>query len=314
LILRSLAAAWLFACTAAGAQGYVTLLIAFPPGGSSDVLARSLAEALSKELDQKVVVENKPGGNGALAAIALTSAPANGKTLWLSTSGAVSINPELYPQLSYDLNAMKPVSLVANMREVLVVNAVNPARDAREFIRAAAAGSKPLALASSGIGSMPHMAIALLTDATKVPFTHIPEKGIAPAINDLMGGHVDGTFADLSAVLPFIRSGKLRALGVTAPARHPLLPDVPTFDELGIKGMRLNNWSAVYVAKATGDETVRALSGAIRRAIEQPDLRARLGELGVELQASDPQQLNDLSQADRAQWKRIIQAYGIKPE
>jgi tripartite-type tricarboxylate transporter receptor subunit TctC len=230
-------------CQVALAQvDVMRLVIAFPPGGSSDILARAVGEQLGKELNQRVVIDNRPGGNGAVAAQFVANAAPDGKTLWLTTSGAVAINPVLYPKLSYSMSSFAPVSLLANTPEVLVVNIKNPATDAKQFVEQAAARPGGTNIVSSGIGSMPHMAIALLADATKVPFAHIPSKGAAPAITDLMGGHVDGFFGDISGVISFIQSGNLRPIGIGATKRHPLLPDVKTFGEMGIKGIELNNW------------------------------------------------------------------------
>ena len=169
-------------------------------------------------------------------------------------------------------------------------------------------------LLSSGIGSMPHMAIALLSDATKVPFVHIPSKGAAPAITDLMGGHVDGFFGDISGVISFIQSGNLRPIGIGATKRHPLLPDVKTFEEMGIKGIELNNWSAIYVAKTVPEAQVTELNRAIRKVVENPAVKDKLRASGVELQASSPAELNALVQADLARWKQVILAHEIKPE
>ena len=292
----------------------VRLVIAFPPGGSSDILARAVADQLGKDTQQKVVVENRPGGNGAVAAQFVLNAPPDGKTLWLTTSGAVSINPVLYPKLSYAMANFAPVSLVANTPELLVVNSKNPAVDAKQFVQNAAAQKTGNNIVSSGIGSLPHMAIALFSDATKVPFTHIPSKGAAPAITDVMGGHVDGFFGDISGVISHIKAGNLKALGIGATKRHPLLPEVKTFEEMGYKGVELNNWSAVFVAKAVPAPVVSELNRALRKVVEAPSMRAKLEQSGIELQASSPEELAALVQADLTRWKHIIVTHDIKPE
>ena len=310
----ALGAALLASSTVFAQVGVVQMVIAFPPGGPSDQLARILSEQLSKELNQKVLVLNRPGGNGALAAQFVTNAPADGKTIWLTTAGAVSINPVLYPELAYDMKNFAPVSLVVNNREILVANPKNVAVDGVQFVQNAMKPNTRTSIASSGIGSMPHMAMALLAESTKVPFTHIPHKGAAPAITDLMGGHVDGFFGDVPGVLPFIQSGKLKAIGIAAPQRHPLFPEVKTFDEMGIKGMDLNNWSAVYVSKQVPAALVNDLNRAIRRALENPAVKARLSATGTDPQASSPEELAALVQSDLAKWTRIIKAFDIKPE
>jgi tripartite-type tricarboxylate transporter receptor subunit TctC len=308
-------AALAMAAAPASAQGdYTRLVIAFPPGGPSDLLARAISEKLGKELHQTVVVENRPGGNGAIAANHVANEAGDGKTLWLTTAGAFTINPALYPKLSYNPEDFAPVSLVINTGEVLVVNPKNPANDPQEFVKNAAV-SKPIGnIASSGIGSMPHIAIALLTEATHVPFLHVPEKGAAPAISDLMGGHVDAFFADIPGVLGLIRSGGLKAIGIAAPQRSPLFPDVKTFEEQGIKGMEMNNWSGIFVSSKTPPQVVESLNQAVRRTIEDKDVLAKLRSLGMDPQASTPAELAALTQADSAKWARVIKANDMKPE
>lgn len=301
-------------CWVSAQTDVVRLVIAFPPGGSSDILARAVADQLGKDTQQRVVVENRPGGNGAVAAQFVLNAPPDGKTLWLTTSGAVSINPVLYPKLSYSVANFAPVTLVANTPELLVVNSKNPAADAKQFVQNAAAQKTGNNIVSSGIGSLPHMAIALFSDATKVPFTHIPSKGAAPAITDVMGGHVDGFFGDISGVISHIKAGNLKPLGIGATKRHPLLPEVKTFEEMGYKGVELNNWSAVFVAKAVPAPVVSALNSALRKVVEAPSMRAKLEQSGIELQASTPEELAALVQTDLARWKNIIAAHDIKPE
>lgn len=292
----------------------IRLVIAFPPGGSSDILARSISEQLSKELNQTVVVENRPGGNGAIAAQFVLNALPDGKTIWLTTSGAAAINPVLYPKLSYSMRSFSPVSLVANTPEVLVVNIKNPAGDAKQFVQNAAEQKNGSNIVSTGIGSLPHMAIALFSDSTKVSFTHIPSKGAAPAITDLMGGHVDGFFGDISGVISHIKAGNLKPIGIGATKRHPLLPDVKTFEEMGYKGIELNNWSAIFVAKNVPATVVNDLNHAIRKVVQNPVIREKLELSGIELKASSPDELASLVRTDMSRWKQIIASHNIKPE
>ncbi|GAA4337774.1 tripartite tricarboxylate transporter substrate binding protein [Pigmentiphaga soli] len=293
---------------------YVRLVIAFPPGGSSDVLARAFGEQLGKVLGKTVVVENRPGGNGAIAAQNVIHSEPNGETLWLTTSGAVVINPVLYPKLSYDMNALQPVSLVANVDEVLVVNKDNPANDPEAFVKRAKADENARAIASSGIGSMPHMAVALFSDATGVPFLHVPMKGAAPAVAAVIGKHVEGFFGDISAVLPQVQGGSLKAIGIGAQKRNPLFPEVKTFEELGYKGIELNNWSAIFVSKNVPAKTVDALNQAIRKAVASPELKKILAPMGIDLQASSPAEMSAMVEHDLQKWKQVIVKHDIKPE
>jgi tripartite-type tricarboxylate transporter receptor subunit TctC len=313
----ALFAASLFALpiSASHAQGsYVRLIIAFPPGGSSDVLARVFGEQLGKELGRPVVVENRPGGNGAVAVQGVIHSEPNGDTLWMTTSGAVVINPVLYPKLSYDMKSLQPVSLLANVDEVLVVNKDNPANDPEQFVKRAKAESGVHPIASSGIGSMPHMAVALFSDATGVPFLHVPMKGAAPAVSAVLGGHVEGFFGDISAVLSQVQGGSLKAIGIGAQKRNPLFPNVKTFEELGYKGIELNNWSAIYVSKDVPADKVDALNKAVRKAVANAELQQKLAPMGIELQASSPAEMTAMAERDQQKWKQLIQKHNIQPE
>ncbi|OWT80180.1 MULTISPECIES: tripartite tricarboxylate transporter substrate binding protein [unclassified Achromobacter] len=295
------------------AQGsYIRLVVAFPPGGPSDIMARVISERLGKALHDNVVVENRPGGNGAIAAQHVLQQPADGKTLWLTTSGAITINPSLYPKLAYDVKDFAPVSLVVNTPEMLVVNPKNQASDAKSFIENAK--KTQVNFASSGIGSMPHMAIALLTEATKVSFLHVPEKGAAPAISDLMGGHVDAFLADIPGIAAQVRSGTLKGLAVAAGRRSTIFPNIPTFAEQGIPGLDVNNWSAVYVSAKVSPEKIAELNRALRETLADPQIDAKLRELGVEPQANNGKEMAGIAAADAAKWQRLIKANNIQPE
>lgn len=314
----ALLAAALFALPIAASHaqgGYMRLIVGFPPGGSSDVLARVFAEHLGKELGRSVVVENRPGGNGAVAVQGVIHAQPNGDTLWLTTSGAVVINPVLYPKLAYDMKSLQPVSLLANVDEMLVVNKDNPATDPVQFVaRAKADAGGTHAIASSGIGSMPHMAVALFSDATGVPFLHVPMKGAAPAVAAVLGGQVDGFFGDISAVLSQVQGGSLKAIGIGAQKRNPLFPEVKTFEEMGYKGIDLNNWTAIYVSKEVPAAKVDALNQAIRKVVANPEMRKALTPLGIELQASSPTEMTAMAERDQQKWKVLIQKHNIQPE
>jgi tripartite-type tricarboxylate transporter receptor subunit TctC len=293
--------------------GYVRLVVAFPPGGPSDLLARVISEQLSKEMKQNVVVENRPGGNGAIAAQHVLQEAPDGKTLWLTTAGAVTINPSLYPKLAYDMKDFAPVSLVVNTPEMLVVNPKNPAQNAKEFVDNAAKGTQ-VNFASSGIGSMPHMAIALMTEATHVKFLHVPEKGAAPAISDLMGGHVDAFVGDVPGVQALVKSGGLKGLGIASSKRSALFPDIKTFEEQGIKGIDLNNWSGIYVSGKVPAATIAEINQAVRRTLADPTVAGKLRELGVDPQATSPEELAKLAADDSTKWARVIKANNIQPE
>lgn len=317
--LRRLLLAALLGATALGgaAQERTTrLLVAFPPGGPVDFVARTIADTLAKELGQAVIVENKAGANGAIAADTVMRAPPDGQTLWLTSVGAVAINPALYEKLAYDpVRDLAPVSLVVRNVEVLVVPPDAPWSTGADFVAAARqATTAPLTLASSGIGSVPHLAMELLADATKTRLVHVPYKGAAPAINDVMAGHVNGFFGDIPGLIGFIKGGKLKPIGIAAPRRHPLLPEVKTFSEMGIAGVDSDNWYALFTSKAVPAATVERLNQAVRRTLETDAVKQRLMASGAEPAPSTQAELAALLKADGAKWAGVVQAKKIRPE
>lgn len=310
-------AAVCLAAPAAWAQGgkVTRLVVAFPPGGPVDFVARTVAEKLGKELGQQVIVENKAGGNGAIAAEYVAHAAPNGDTLWLTSVGAVAINPALYEKLPYDMQKdLQPVSLVVRNVEVLVVAANAPYNTGAEFVAAAAKAKQPLTLASSGTGSVPHLAMELLSDAAKVPLLHIPYKGAAPAITDVIAGHVNGFFGDIPGLVSFIKGGKLKPIGVAADKRNPLLPEVKTFKEMGIAGVDSDNWYAVFAGKSVPAAEIEKVSAALRTALTDEGVRSRLLASGAEPAASTPAELAALLKKDSDKWGRIVKAKNIKPD
>ncbi len=293
-------------------QKPVRIIVAFAPGGPVDSVARIIAGPLGQALGRTVIVENKPGANGVLGAQDVLRAPADGATLWLTSVGAAAINPSLYDRLPYDMaRDFAPVSVVVNNVEVLVVGADNRAKTATEFVtNARAAQDTPMA--SSGIGSVPHLAIEQLGAATGAKFLHVPYKGAAPALTDLMGARVAGFFGDVPGLLGFVKSGRLRAIGVAAPHRHPSLPDVPTFQEQGLDGVDTNNWYAIFVHTKTAPDTIAALNRAIGAALKSS--AGTLLALGAEPAPSTPAELAQLLQSDTQKWGALIKAKGIKGE
>jgi len=296
-------------------SGTVKIVIAFPPGGPVDFVARILAEGLAKELNQAIVVDNRPGANGAISAQVVSKAPPDGNTLWLSSAGAVVMNPSLYENLTYDVQRdFVPISLVVNNSEVLVVNPGNPARSASELVAQSKQKPDALPIASSGIGSMPHLALELFADASGARLLHVPYKGAAPAITDVMGNQVAGFFGDIPGLIGFIRGGKLKALGIAAPARNPLLPDVPTLDEQGIRGVESNNWYALFAPAKTPPARIAQVNAAVRRVLGSDPYRARLTESGADPAPGSPGELAALVRSDGAKWGRIIRDKKIKGE
>jgi tripartite-type tricarboxylate transporter receptor subunit TctC len=291
------------------------IIVSFAPGGPVDSVARALTEQLGKELGTTVVVENKPGANGAIGAMEVARAAPDGRTIWITSVGAAAINPVLYDKLPYDMQRdFAPVSLIVNNVELLVVNADDPAKSAPDLVTRSMSLPKGLSMASSGIGSIPHLAIEQLADGTGAKLVHIPFNGAAPAITNLMGGQVGGFFGDVPGLIGHVKGGKLKALGIAAPRRHPALPDVPTLEEQGIKGVDTNNWYAFFVAARTPAAVVDALNRAVRNTLATPAIRDRLLASGAEPQATSPQELAALVKADTDKWARLIKAKGIKVE
>jgi tripartite-type tricarboxylate transporter receptor subunit TctC len=298
------------------AQAKITrLVVAFPPGGPVDFVARTISEQLGKELGTQVIIENKAGANGAIAAEYVSRATPDGNTIWLTSVGAVAINPPLYEKLSYDpVRDLTPISLVANNVELLVVGASNPANNGAEFIANAKKRKEGVTMASSGTGSVPHLAMELLADVSKAKLVHVPYKGAAPAITDVIAGHVDGFFGDIPGLVNFIKAGKLKPIGIASQKRHPLLPEVKTFKEMGMPGVDSDNWYALFAGKGMSTADIARLNLAVRRTLANESVRAKLMASGAEPSASSPTELATLMKNDTAKWGKIIRDKKIKPE
>jgi tripartite-type tricarboxylate transporter receptor subunit TctC len=299
------------------AQSDVTrLVVAFPPGGPVDFIARTMGTQLAKELGHTVLIENKPGANGAIAADQVIRSVPDGKTLWVTSVGAVAINPGLYPKLNYaPAKDLVPISLAVNNVEMLVVQAQKPYKDARDLVEAARANKgQSLTMASSGTGSVPHLAATLLNESAGLNMMHVPYKGAAPAISDVMAGHVDGFFGDIPGLVGGIDGGKLKPIGIAAAKRSKRYPDVPTFDELGIQGVDTNNWYGVFAPKGTSPELANKLSKAIHAALNNPEVKAKIEASGAEVVGSSPKELEQQMAADTKKWAAVIARNKITPD
>jgi len=314
LMLAWSAALFLMAGQAFGQAGSVVrLVIAFPPGGPVDFVSRILAEGLTRELGQPVIVENKPGANGSISAQYVARSQPDGMTLWFTSVGASAINPSLYENLPYDMQRdFAPVSGVVDNVEVLVVNQNNPAGSTSDLVAASKQKKDPTPIGSSGIGSVPHLAMELLVDSTGANLLHVPYKGAAPAIAAVMGGEVAGFFGDIPGLIGHIRGGRLKPIGIAAPRRHPLLPDVRTLDEQGIRGVESSNWYALFTPAKTPAARIEALNAAVRRALAQEAVHARLTASGAEPSPSSPAELAALLRTDTAKWGKLIREKKIK--
>jgi tripartite-type tricarboxylate transporter receptor subunit TctC len=315
----ALFAALLVAASPAAAQDYPTrtirIVVAFPPGGPTDFVARLLADKLKGSLGQNVIIENKPGANAAIGADYVAKSDPDGYTLFFTTSGAVVINPHMRADLPYDpVRDFAPVSLLVNTMEVLVVKADSPIKSAGDLVALAKSRPEGIAMASTGVGSPPHLALELIKGATGANIVHVPYRGAAQAVTDVIGGQVLAMFADLPVLLPQIRGGTMRAIGVGSRQRAPVLPDVPTFDEQGIKDVYADNWYALFAPAKTPSAVVAKINAAVVAAINDPEVSRKLIDLGAVPATGTPAQLVDFLKSELARWGKVIAEKNIKPE
>ena len=284
----------------------ITLIVTYPPGGGADAMARLIAPKMAEALGQSVVVENRPGASGQIGAAAVAKAAADGYTLMLDAS-SFAVNPALYAKLPYDsLKAFKPIGVVALFPNVVLVNSAFAPQNVADLVAMAKKGKDSVAYASSGNGSAQHLAGALFESATGVDMVHIPYKGGGPALNDVIGGQVPLFFGNLASTLQHVQSGKLRALAVTSAKRSPILAAVPSLAESGIKGAEIYEWNAVFVPSATPQAIVNRLATAFQRALDTPEVRQRVAQLGGEMQRATPEQSQAFIEQQIALWGRVV--------
>ncbi len=319
---RRIAAALALAACAAGAawaQAYparpIKLVVAFTPGGTTDIIARVLAEAAGQRLGQQIIVENRPGAGGNLGTEAVARAAPDGYTLSLCTIGTCAMNAAIYPSMPYDVERdFAPVVLVGSVANVLAVNASVPAKTVKELV--ALAKSKPGALTygSTGYGSSPHFAGELLKAMAGVEMTHVTYKGSAPAIIDLRGGQIDVFFDNAPSILPHVKAGAVRALATTGAKRSKQLPDVPTMQEAGFPGFVIQPWWGVLVPAKTPAAIVAKLNQAFNEALREPAVIKRFEEVGLDIAGGTPAQLHALIQSESARWGKLARSRNIKAE
>lgn len=290
-------------------------VVPYPAGGGSDFMARVVAQPLGQELQQSVVIENKPGSNGAVAVADLLRAAPDGHTLLNVDSGTLVFNAALYKNLSYSpTRDLRLVTLLARTPMILLVGPGSPARNVPAFLAEARRGPGRLSYGSAGAGSPQHLAMELLKKQAGLLMTHVPYRGSAPALSDLIAGQIPSMMSDYAAASGFIKSGKLRALAVADTRRHPLLPDVPTFEELGLAGMQATALLGVAVRATTPTDTVTTLQQAIAAALQRPEVRARYTDLGLEPVAGTPQAFEELVRMETARWHPLIRSQGMALE
>jgi tripartite-type tricarboxylate transporter receptor subunit TctC len=289
----------------------ITYVVPFTPGGSTDVIGRTIAGKLSESLKQSVVVDNRPGTGGGIGASYVAHAPADGYTLLGGTISTHAINASLYKNLPYDpVRDFEPVSLVAFLPNVLLVSTQSGITSVAELIAVLKKDEKRRTFASSGAGTSTHLAGELLADLINVPLTHIPYKGTPPAMMDVSAGLVTFMFDQLTAALPLIQAGKLRLLAVTTAKRLAVSPQTPTMIESGVPNFEMFSWQAVYAPKGTPRAIVDQLSLEITKALNQPDVRSKLSDLGMEVVAGSPQELASLMAREIPRWAALVKKSG----
>jgi len=315
-LLAFIAALLLYVC--AHAQTFPTkpirLIVSYPPGGGADLMARLMAPRMSESLGQPVVVENKPGASGQIAAQEVARASPDGYTLLFDASN-YAVTPALFPGLPYEPDkAFKPVAVLALFPNVLVVTPSFEARDVPQLI--AMAKSKPgaIAFASSGNGSAQHLSGELFKQKAGVEMTHVPYKGGGPALNDVIGGQVPVFFGNMASTLPHVKAGKLRALAITGSRRSAGLPDSPTMSEAGVPGYEVYEWNAIFAPAATPAPVFVKIADAAMKAMQAPEFRERVAALGGEVAAYGPVEAERFVRDQTELWGRVVRAAHIKPE
>jgi tripartite-type tricarboxylate transporter receptor subunit TctC len=291
------------------------LIVPFPPGGSTDILARVLGQKLSEVLEQPVVVDNRPGAGGSIGAEAAAKAAPDGYTLLMGQLGPLAVSPAIYKKLPYDpVKSFAPVCLMAIVPSVLVVNTSLPFSSAAELIAYAKKNPGRLTYGSAGNGSTSHLTTEYFKLATGTDILHVPYKGVGPMLTDLVSGQVAMGINGAPAVMPHVTSGRLRALAVTSLARVPSLPDIPTLDEAGVKGFEANGWYGIVAPAGTPSAIVLRLNSGIRRAVGTPELRARLDAEGAIPAGGTPEEFGALIASEIVRWGTVLKKAGIEPQ
>ncbi len=311
---KLLTAAALALAAVAGAQAEtwpakpVTLLVPFPPGGSTDMIARTLGPKLQEKLGGTFIVQNQAGAGGTVGATAAKRAAPDGYTVFVSSLGPFVIGPHLIKGVAYDpLKDFDYVTVAVQAPNVLTVPANSPHKSLADVLAYEKANPGKMSFASAGNGTSDHLTAELFWQMTGTSGLHIPYKGGSPAMSDLLGGQVDATFMNINTGLPNLKAGKLRALAITSDKRSPLLPDVPTMEELGIKGVTVYSWQAFALPKGVPADIRTKLHDALVAGLNDPQVKPKLLELGFEVVGNTPEQFTAFQAAEFARWKKVIE-------
>ena len=313
VFLLAALAAPLFAMAQAWPTKPVRIIVPYPPGGSTDILARVLAEKIATPLGQQVLVENRAGATGVIGAEAVAKSPADGYTLLMGVNGPITIAPAIRSNLPYDtLKDFAPVILVADAPKLLVINPSIPANTLQEFIAWAKAQPKPVNFASAGIGATGHLASEMLKQRGGFPANHVPYKGGGPAITDVIGGHVHYMFEVMPQLLPHVQAGRLKALGISSAERSKALPSLPTIAELGMPGFQSSTWFGILAPAGTPVAIVNRLNAEFSKALSEPDMVKRLTDLGAAWTQNSPADYAKFLRADLDKWREVVTKSGAK--
>jgi len=292
----------------------IRLIVPFTPGGSQDVIARVLGQKVGDALGQRLLIDNRPGAGGVIATQEGARGNADGNTLLLSTGAQMAIAPGLNPKVGYDpLRDFVHVIHLVDLPLVLLAHPALPVTGVKDLIAFARANPGKVNTASTGNGTYTHMTLELFKSITGVEMTHVPYKGAAPALNDLIARQVETMFTTTASAQPFTSTQRVKALGITAPKRSAMLPDVPTFAEQGVPGLNVSSWVGISVPAGTPRPIVARLAAEFARALEASDVRERMATLGAELVSVQGEAFTLMVRADQARWAKLIRAAGLKP-
>jgi tripartite-type tricarboxylate transporter receptor subunit TctC len=301
----------------AAAQDYpnrpIRMVVAFAPGGATDFMARLIADKAKGPLGQNIVVENKPGANGAIGADYVSKSEPDGYTLFFSTAGAITINPSMRADLPYD--PVKDFAAVAPIARNTVLFAAGPGLKvdtAKDMIALARAKPGTITVAITGVGAISHLAIELLQHAAAIKLQYVPYRGAGQAISDFIGGQVNAMSAEVPVLMPQLKTGKAKVLAVAAQNRSDVLPDVPTFVELGFSDVVADNWSGVLAPARTPPTVIAKLNAALNAAVRDPETRAKLADNGVSATGGSPEDLVALIAAETTRWRKVVKEIGVK--
>lgn len=300
---------------AATAQNYpakpVTIIVPFAAGGTTDILARVIGQALTKELGQQVIVDNRAGAGGNIGGALAAKANADGYTLFMGTVGTHAINAALYKKMTFDpVKDFAPLTRVAMVPNLLVANPARPYKNVKELIAYAKANPGKVTFGSSGSGSSIHLSGELFNSMAKVEMIHIPYKGSAPAVTDLVGGQIDIMFDNMPSAIQHVRSGRLKPLAVTTAKRSPELPEVPTIAEAGVPGYEATSWFGMFAPAATPAPVVTRLNQALVKVLADAEVKKKLAEQGAEPYSETPAQFAAFIQAEAAKWSKVVKESG----